>query len=143
MAALMIVEFFEVMQFSSQVTSAPERYMIEILSPDCADQAFYKRMRERYIGHRLDFANLEYPKIGLPPMEMEQRIVVTADVFGRIGPTDRLAKHPTEYWPIDSSCVHAKANNPSGELIHNDENPVALEYQRLAAKQIDTPQTIF
>jgi len=55
---------------------------------------------------------------------------------------DRLAKHPTEYWAIDSSCVYAKANYSLGELIHDHENPVAPKYQRLAAKQIDALQTI-
>jgi len=44
MAALTIVEFFEVMQFSPQVTSAPERHMVEILSPDGADESFHERV---------------------------------------------------------------------------------------------------
>ena len=83
MAALMIVEFFEVMQFSPQVTSAPEWHMVEILSPDCADESFHERVREWYMGHSLNFSDLEYSKIGLPPMETEQRIIVTADVFRR------------------------------------------------------------
>ena len=143
MAAVLIVEFSEVMQLFPQVSGAPERYMIEILSPDCADQSFYKRVRERYMRHSLDFADLEYSKIGLPLMETEQRIIVTAEEFWQIGPTDRLAKHPTEYWTIDSSCVYAKANDLARELVHDDENPVALEYERFTAKQIDTPQTIF
>ena len=117
--------------------------MIEILSPDSTDQSFYKRMRERYMRHSLDFANLEYSKISLPPVETEQRIIVTAEVFRRIGSTDRLAKHPTEYRAIDSFCVYAKAYDSACELVHDHENPVALENERLAAKQIDAPQTVF
>ena len=83
MAAPMIVEFLEVMQFSPHVTSAPERQMVEVLSPDCADESFHERVRERYMGHSLYFGHLEYSNIGLPPMETEQRIIVTADVFRR------------------------------------------------------------
>lgn len=117
--------------------------MIEILSPDCADESFYKGMRERYKRHKLNFAYLEYSKIGLPPMEAEQRIIVTAKISRRIGPTDRLAKHLTECWAIDSSCAYANADDSAGELIHDHENPVALENERLAAKQIDAPQAVF
>ncbi len=91
----------------------------------------------------LNFGDLEYSKIGLPSMETEQRIIVTADVFRWTRPTNRLAKHPTEYWAIDSSCVYAKANYSTRELVHDNENLVAFKYQRFAAKQIDTPQTIF
>jgi hypothetical protein len=71
MAALMIVEFFEVMQSFPQVTSAPKRHMVEILAPDCADESFHERVREWYMGHSLDFGDLEYSEIGLPPMETE------------------------------------------------------------------------
>ena len=143
MAALIIVKLFEVMQLFPQVSGAPERHMVEILSPDCADESFHKRVRERHVRHSLDFGDLEYSEIGLPPMEAEQRIIVTAEVFRRIGPTDRLAKHPTEYSTIDSPCVYPKADDLTRALVHNDENPVALENERLAAKQIDAPQTVF
>lgn len=83
MAALMIVEFFEVMQFSPQVPGSPERFMVEIFSPDSANESFHERVRKRYMGHSLNFGDLEYPEIGLPPMETEQRIIVTADVSRR------------------------------------------------------------
>ena len=83
MAALMIVEILEVMQFSPQVTSAAEKHMVEILSSDRADESFHERVREWYMGHSLNFSDLEYSKIGLPPMETKQRIIVTADVFWR------------------------------------------------------------
>ena len=79
MAPLIIVEFFEVMQFSPQVPGAPERYMVEKLSPDRANESFHERVRKRYMGHSLNFGDLEIPEIGLPPMETEQRIIVTAD----------------------------------------------------------------
>ncbi len=83
MAALMIVEILEVMQFSPQVTSAAEKHMVEILSSDRADESFHERVRECYMGHSLNFSDLEYSKIGLTPMEPKQRIIVTADVFRR------------------------------------------------------------
>ena len=38
--------------------------------------------------------------------------------------------------------MHSKADDPPREVIHNDENPVRLQGDGLAAKQIDAPKTI-
>ena len=129
MAALMTVEFFEAMQFSPQVTSAPERHMVEILSPHSADESFYESVREWYMGHSLNVGDLEYSKIGLPPMETEQRIIVTADVSWRPRAPDCPVEHSTQCGSIDGSSVYTKANNSAGELVHSDENPMPLKYQ--------------
>lgn len=69
MAAIVVVEIPEAVQFSPEVSSIPEGHMVEILSPDRADQSFHKRVREWYIGNGLDFLDLENPKIGFPSME--------------------------------------------------------------------------
>ncbi len=47
MAPLIIVEILEARKFTVQVASIPKRYEVEILSPDCTDEAFHKRMRNR------------------------------------------------------------------------------------------------
>ena len=80
MAAMAVVEIFKAVQLSPQVTCIPEEYTIQIFSPDCADQSFHKRMRYWHVRHGLDFRDLEYPKIGLPAMEAEQRIVIGAEI---------------------------------------------------------------
>ena len=54
-----------------------------------------------------------------------------------------MVEHPTERWSIDSPCLYAKANDLARELIHDDEHPMAFEYEGLAAKQIDAPQAVF
>ena len=47
MATLVVVELFEVEQFVLQVASSPKGYEVEVLSPDCPDQSFHKRVRNR------------------------------------------------------------------------------------------------
>ncbi len=47
MAALVVVELRKTEQFALQVASIPKRYEVEILSPDCPDEPFHKRVRNR------------------------------------------------------------------------------------------------
>ncbi len=54
-----------------------------------------------------------------------------------------LAEHPTEGRTVDRASVYAKADNSSAELVHDDKHPVALKYQRLAAKQVNAEKTVF
>jgi len=143
MAALMIVEFLEVMQFSPQVISAPKRHLIEIFSPDCSNEPFDVSAKEWHIGNGIHSNDVEYSKIGLPSVEMEQRIIVTADVSRRSCAPDCSVEHLTQCGSIDRSRVYAKANFSARELVRNHENPVASEYQRLATKQIDASETVF
>ena len=62
MAALVAIDFLEVMQSSPQVSGARERHMAGKLSPDCADELFHERVRERDMGNDLRFGNLEYTR---------------------------------------------------------------------------------
>ncbi len=52
-------------------------------------------------------------------------------------------EHPAESDAIDCSGLHAKANDPAGELIHNDQDPMSAQRRRLAAKQVHAPETVF
>ena len=47
MAALVIVEILKAKKLVLQVASVPKRHEVEMLSPDCADEPFHKRMRNR------------------------------------------------------------------------------------------------
>jgi hypothetical protein len=143
MAPLAVVEIPEANQFGLQVASIPKRYEIEILSPDCPDEPFHKRVRNRYVGHGLHLCYREYSKIGLPPMESEQGIIITTDISRRSGSTDRMVEHPAQRWSIDGTGLYAESNNSARELIHDDEHPMALQNEGFATEQIDAPQAIF
>ena len=79
--------------------------------------------------HSFDFCDLKYAKIGCPPVETEQRIVIGAHEFGLFRLASGSVIHSTQGWAIDTACLYAKTNDSTGELIHDHENPVALEDQ--------------
>jgi hypothetical protein len=47
MAALIVVEILEGKQLALQVASIPRGHEVQIFSPDCPDEAFHKRVRNR------------------------------------------------------------------------------------------------
>ena len=47
MAPLVVVEILEAEKLVLQVASIPKRYEVEILPPDCPDESFHKRVRNR------------------------------------------------------------------------------------------------
>jgi len=51
-----------------------EGYLVEILSPDGADESFHEWVRLRHMRHGLDLCDIEYSKIGFPAMEAKHRI---------------------------------------------------------------------
>jgi hypothetical protein len=53
-----------------------------------------------------------------------------------------MIEHAAKCHTIDCSGMYAKADNPSGVLIHNDQYPMSPQRRRFAAKQIDTPETV-
>ena len=75
-----IVIFFVQPQFPLQISSSPERHLVEIFSPDRADQSFDEWMRERNVRYCLDLHHIENPEIGVPLVESEQRVVVRAQI---------------------------------------------------------------
>ena len=81
MAAMVVVESLEAMQFSPQISSIPEGHTVEELSPDRPDKSFHERVGDWHMRHSFDFCDLKYSKIGHPPMETKERIVIGAHVF--------------------------------------------------------------
>ena len=51
-------------------------------------------------------------------------------------------EHAAEVGRIDRPVVHSKADQTPGELVHDHEHPVALEHDRLAAKEIHAPEAV-
>ncbi len=66
-----IVIIFVQQQFPLQITSTPERHLIEILSSYCADQSFDERMGQRNVRYCLHLRHIENPEIGVPLAEQE------------------------------------------------------------------------
>ncbi|MFT5392486.1 MAG: hypothetical protein ACI8PT_002684, partial [Gammaproteobacteria bacterium] len=54
--------------------------VIEKLSPGSANQPFGKGIRDRDVGNRFDFVDFQYPRIGLPTVKLEQRIVIGTEI---------------------------------------------------------------
>src|SRR5260370_30503304 len=54
-----------------------------------------------------------------------------------------LVEHATESGAINGDGLNAKTNNPTGEDIHQDQDPMTLEEDRFGAEQINAPPTVF
>ncbi len=83
MALLVVIEILKARKLALQVASILKGHKVEILSPDCPDEPFHKRVRDRQVGHRLYFGYLEYSKVSPPLMKLEQRIMIAAEEFWR------------------------------------------------------------
>lgn len=129
-------------QLSLQVRRIPKEELIQILGPDASDESFHKRMRpgnQRYRLHRLDAQN---PKIGLPALELEERVVIKAQTYGQALPADRAIEHAAERDSVYRNGLDSKADDSATELIHDDQNPVRTKQDRIGPEQVQTPQAI-
>ena len=81
MRTVRVVIIPEFNQLARQVRRVPEKYSIKIFAADSADQAFDERMRNRYVGHRLDLIDFKYAQVGEPAVKTKQRVVVGAEMF--------------------------------------------------------------
>ena len=68
-----VVIISEFIQLPRQVDGVPEEYAIKVLAPDCSDQPFDERMRDRSVGDRLDLLDLEDAQVGEPAVEAPGR----------------------------------------------------------------------
>src|SRR5712671_5431977 len=69
--------------------------------------------------------------------------MVRAEIRRRGLAVGRSIKHATHVPAIDYAAVYAKAHDPTRPLVHHDEHPVCAQDGGFAAKQIETPQTVF
>ena len=144
MGAVPVEVILELKQFAFEVYGCPEEGSIQELPADRADQPFHERMRQRNIGHRFDFCHIQDSQIGLPPLKEIERILVRAQIFGQSGIScNGATEHAAKRQTIRRSCMHAKADNSARVLVHNDQDPVSSQGQRLTAKQIHAPEAIF
>jgi hypothetical protein len=51
-------------------------------------------------------------------------------------------EHPAESYTVDRSGMHPRPDDSARVLIRDDEDPASPQGCRLAAKQVDTPETV-
>ena len=128
MNAISVVVVPEVQQLPFEISGAPERDLIQELSPYRADQSFDERMRERHLGYRLDLRHVENAQIRLPAMELEQRVMIAAEVARPSElSSDCIVEHAADGGTIEHACTYTETNNSAGELIHHDQHPVGSQ----------------
>ena len=81
MSSVAIIEMFEVKQLRLQICRCPEQGAIQTLPPYRSDQPLNEGMGQGNAGNGLDFGHLHDPQIGLPLVELIERIMVGAKVF--------------------------------------------------------------
>ena len=73
MHAVLVVIDPELFQLALQIDRIPKEQSVKIFSANGTDHPFDKRMRNRDVRNRLDLIDLEYPQVGQPAVEAEQR----------------------------------------------------------------------
>ncbi len=143
MYTLDIVIVSEAIQFALQIGGIPEQDGIQEFEAYRADQSFHEGMRERNVKNCFDLFNLEDTKVRLPLVIGEERVVIGAQILGDTLLRNGVVEHAAKRSAIDVAGLDAEADDPPGELIHNNQNPMGLEADRLAAKQINASEAVF
>jgi hypothetical protein len=78
--------------------------------------------------HGLDFVDLHYPKIRRPPVRLEERIMIGAEMPWCAPTTTGGVEPAAKVGAIDRTTVHVDSDEATGELVHDDEHPVAPEH---------------
>src|SRR6266849_935679 len=90
----------------------------------------------------LDFVDLQNPKVRRPPVRLEQRIMIGAEL-SRCAPTmNGGVEHATEVGAIDRTTLDADSDEATRELVHDHEYPLAPEHDGLTSKEIHAPQAV-
>src|ERR1700681_4435183 len=92
--------------------------------------------------YSLHFVDLENPKVRPPTVCLEEWIMIGAEMQ-RCAPTmDGGVEHSANVDACDRSRVHADTDKATRKLVHHQEHPIAPEHDRLAAKEVDTPEAV-
>ena len=79
-AAYLVVGGLELGKFSVKITGIPEQYMVEKFSPRRPDQVLHEWVGPGHMRHGLDFVDLQNPQVRRPPVRLEQRIMIGAEM---------------------------------------------------------------
>src|SRR5664279_1498379 len=100
-------------------------------------------MRTGNQRHRLHGLDAQNPEVGLPALELEQRVMVEAQPDGEGLSADGLVEHATERPAVHGHGLHPKADDPAGKLIHDDQDPMTPQQDRIGPEQVHAPETVF
>src|SRR5262249_8811348 len=142
MRAVTVVVALEIKELHLQIGSRPEQRAVQAFAPDGANQPFNTWMREWRVRDGLDFRHVEDAKVPLPLLEPIQRGIVRADVGWRCLAAQCAIEHAAQPDAVHDAAMHAEAHDAARELVHHDEYPMSPQDRRLAAKQVETPQTV-
>jgi hypothetical protein len=76
-------------------------------------------------------------------VEPEQRIMIGTEPRGQPLLGNGLVEHAAERWPIDGHGLHPKTDDPAGELIHDDQDPLTPQQDRFGPEQVQAPEAVF
>jgi hypothetical protein len=68
----------DVPELALEVPRVPEGGMVGSLAPDRPDQSFDEWVGHRHEGYGLDLCDAQNPEAGLPPVELQERVVIRA-----------------------------------------------------------------
>ena len=100
-------------------------------------------MRDRSEWNRLDLLDLHHAQVGEPTVKTEERIVIGTNVFRFALPGGGGIEDATHRHAINACRGDAKADDTTGEDVHDQQHPMAAQDDRFNAEQIDTPNAVF
>ncbi len=95
------------------------------------------------LGDRLDIVNLKHAQVRCPPVIFKYWIVVQTQVSRRGFPRYDFVEHLAQDHAVDVAGVNRESDGSESKLIHHHQSPTALERNRLAAKKVRAPETVF
>src|SRR6516165_8916939 len=100
-------------------------------------------MRDRSEWNGLELLDLHHAQVGEPTVKAEKRIMIGTEVFRFALPGGGGIEHSARRHAIDGCGGDAKADDTTGEDVHDHQDPMAAQDDRFNAKQIDTPDAVF
>src|SRR5580658_289051 len=91
----------------------------------------------------LEFVDLQNPKVRRPPVRLEQRIMIGAEMSRGTSTMNGGVEHAAEVGAIDRPTLGTDPDEATGELVHDYEYPAAPEHDGLTSKEIDAPEAVF
>ena len=78
--------------------------------------------------HRLEFVDLENPKVGHPPVRLEYGIMIRTETSRDALAMNRGVEHTAHVSAGNGTAMHADADEATRELVHDYEHPVAPKH---------------
>ena len=82
-------------------------------------------------------------QIRLPLVELKHGIMIGAKTLGQPFSACGLMEQAAQRSPIDCrSQVDTEPDNPTSELVHDDEDPMGFESERFTPEEINAPRAV-